>query len=128
MNHNSLQIVEWTSAAGMPQLEQLAGQMRVAWQEAHGTRPGRAFSLSGHCAIAVFIEDALSPAERLIGGMDNGQSDLLARYVRALFQEICRTHTADVEQLSGVGVRETAVFVQPDSGWLVGIFRLAQPA
>lgn len=127
MNRDYLQSLEWTTTAETPQMEQLAGRIRAAWQEAHGTRPGRAFSLTGSCAVAFIIEDALSPAERLIGGQGAHQSELLARYVRALFQEICRSHTVDVEQVSGVGVRETAVFVQPDSGWLVGIFRLAQP-
>lgn len=128
MTDKQIQSFPMDQAASEPGMQHVADTIRDAWQEAHGTLPGKASMLTGSCAVALIIEDALSPAERVIGRQGDGHGDLLVRYVRTLFEQICSAHTAEVEQVSGAGVRETAVFVQPDTGWLVGIFRLAQPA
>ena len=127
MTQEWIQSVDFSQAAAQPGLQRVADTIRDAWEEAHGTLPGQPSMLTGSQAVALIIEDALSPAERVIGGKGNGHGDLLVRYVRTLFQEICVTHTADIEKVVGARVLETAVFVQPDTGWLVGIFRLGQP-
>ncbi len=106
-------------------LTAVANDVLSAWQQHHGTTSGNAHSMIGPEGVAVFIEEAFSPAEHALAARQKG-NDLLNRYVKSLLEQVCADQQSRIALAAGRAVASTGVSADPAAGWVMCFFRLAE--
>lgn len=107
----------------MEKMSTIAQDLLAAWQQAHGTRHGKAHSMAGPEGVVIFIEDAFSQAELKLTEQQSG-CELLRRYAKGLLEQVCREQATHIAAVSGRSVIATGVSIDPQEGWLICFFRL----
>lgn len=107
-------------------LTAVADEVLSAWQQNHGTTHGNAYTMVGPEGVAVFIEEAFSPAEHALAAREMG-NDLLNRYAKSLLEQVCADQQGRIASAAGRAVTTTGVSADPVAGWVMCFFRLADP-
>ena len=108
------------------EVEQIGQDMLLAWQDAHGTSCGKAHVILGKDSLNVSLEDAFSPAEREVAKQEKGRQ-VLSDYAQQLMQPICEQEAERVTAVLETRINNTSIQVDPVAGWIMCIFRLADP-
>jgi len=101
----------------------LAQALREFWEDYTGVRPAHVQVLAGERAIAVWLEQVLSPAQRQLASTQAGRKMLqeleehILEQARPYFQQLVEGAT------ERVGIR-VAVHADVASGSILGFFRL----
>jgi uncharacterized protein YbcI len=103
------------------QIQALADDLLTAWYEAHSILGGKARALLAPHSLLIFIEDALSKAERTLADQPRGNL-LLERYLQSLLQQIGLEKQELVERVTGRRVQSTGVQVDGAAGWVLFVF------
>lgn len=110
-----------TVQIGETQIQALADDFLEAWHEAHSLRGGQARALMAPHSLLIFIEDALSKAERILADQPRGNR-LLEQYLQSLLHQIGLEKQELVEQLTDRRVLSIGVQVDGAAGWVLFIF------
>ena len=103
-------------------LDSLAQDFLQAWQDAHGVKTGRVYTLRGDDHLAIIIEDSFSKAERKLAEGQSGEN-LLREYATQLLNNICVKMKLRIEQVVKRKVISSEVSVSPDTDQLIFLFK-----
>jgi uncharacterized protein YbcI len=104
----------------------LAQALQDFWDEYAGIRPTRVQVVSDECAIAVWLEEVLSPAERQMAGTQKGREmlqdleDRILEQARPQLQQL-------VEGAAGQESTLAKVHLDVENGSVLGFFQLGSP-
>jgi len=103
-------------------LDVLAQDFLQAWQDAHGVKSGRVYTLKGVDHLAIIIEDSFSKAERKLAEVQLGEN-LLREYATQLLNTICSEMKIRIERTMKREVISSEVSVSLDTDRLIFLFR-----
>ena len=102
--------------------DSLAQDFLQAWQDAHGVKTGRVYTLRGDDHLAIIIEDSFSKAERKLAEGQSGEN-LLREYATQLLNNICVKMKLQIEQVVKRKVISSEVSVSPETDQLIFLFK-----
>lgn len=105
--------------SGMAQ--RIAQAARVFEQEMTGHRPESVTVVLSDDALVVTLHGALSEAEKMLAS-DHAGAENLREFHRQLFASAAGSLRREVEQITGVKVREAVAEIEPGTGTVVKVF------
>src|SRR3990172_11278771 len=103
----------------------LAAALSALWEQVHGVPAGNVRVLVGPDSVAAWIEDVLSPAERVMTQRAEGQA-LVQRYAERLLAAITPDLRAQVEAITGRRTVSSSVRADVATGHVLCFFVLGE--
>jgi uncharacterized protein YbcI len=100
---------------------------QIAWaaaafeQERTGVRPKSVTVVISDNTLVITLHGALSPAEQALAKTAAGAAEV-GHFHRQLFASASNALRREINRITGVPVRESAVEVEPSTGAVVGVF------